>query len=390
MDKRAWVGQLKKQVDAKGTDAAPWYVFWHDPDTCRQKCKSCGPGKVGKSSANRLADTIHSQLVTGTYQSLTNHSWEAFRDQYKSKIVARLAVRSRDAIQDTIAAIERVIGPKWVKSITTDAVDAFITKRLAEDGIRERKISPATVNKDLRNLRAMMNVAKEWGMVKAVPRMRFLKVSTKLPTYVSPEHFAAIYGACETAKAPAGIPNVSPADWWRALLTMASLTGWRVGQLLALQWSDIDLNTGEAITRAEAVGNKGKRDERIPLHPIVVEHLRRLAGSFDARVFPWNQHYRKLWPHFAAIQANTKIPGDKPNETKPLPQCGKNGWYGFHDIRRAFATFNAAQMDLFQLQALMQHKSLETTKSYVNMSNRLTDQVKALYVPPILQRAEIG
>jgi hypothetical protein len=40
-------------------------------------------------------------------------------------------------------------------------------------------------------------------------------------------------------------------------------------------------------------------------------------------------------------------------------------------------------MDLFQLQALMQHKSLSTTKLYVNMANRLTSAVSGLYVPDV-------
>jgi hypothetical protein len=68
MDKRAWVHQLKAQAAKQGPDAASWYVSWIDPHGPR-RTKSCGPGKVGKSIANRLADTTHSELVTGTYQA---------------------------------------------------------------------------------------------------------------------------------------------------------------------------------------------------------------------------------------------------------------------------------------------------------------------------------
>ena len=46
-----------------------------------------------------------------------------------------------------------------------------------------------------------------------------------MPTFVPPEHFAAIYTACEHAKRPKRIPNVKPADWWRALLVTAYMTG---------------------------------------------------------------------------------------------------------------------------------------------------------------------
>ena len=94
------------------------------------------------------------------------------------------------------------------------------------------------------------------------------------------------------------------------------------------------------------------------------------------RLFPWNKQYRKLWPIFAEIQKATVLP-----DGSPLKECGKNGWYGFHDFRRAFATLNAQQRDLFELQGLMQHKSLETTREYVAMASRLNQTVKNLFVP---------
>ena len=207
-----------------------------------------------------------------------------------------------------------------------------------------------------------------------------MKVAKKLPTFVPPDHFAAIYRACDAATLPNDIPNTTAADWWRGLLTMAYMTGWRIGQLFSLKWTDIDLDNGTAITRVEVLGNKGKRDERIPLHPVVLAHLRKLAGSFDPQVFPWNKQYRKLWPVFNQIQVAAKLA-----DGSPLPQAGKNGWYGFH---RAFATLNAQKMDLFELQGLMQHQSLETTKLYVNMASRLNQTIKGLYVPNILATSE--
>ena len=44
-------------------------------------------------------------------------------------------------------------------------------------------------------------------------------------------------------------------------------------------------------------------------------------------------------------------------------------------------------MDLFELQALMQYRSLETTKLYVNMAKRLNKVVDGLFVPDVLKSA---
>lgn len=207
-----------------------------------------------------------------------------------------------------------------------------------------------------------------------MPKIRFLKQPKKLPTYAPPEHFAAIYGACETAYLPNDVPNVAPCDWWRGVLVTAYMTGWRVGQILALRWEHVDLEARTALSRAE--DNKGKPDVEIPLHPVVVDHLQKLTSSFDQLVFPWNLHERTLWVHFAKIQ-----------KASGIPKCGKEGWYGFHDLRRVFATQNAGEMDLFELQALMQHRSLETTKLYVNMAKRLNKVVDGLFVPDVLKPA---
>lgn len=380
-NRHAWVHQIKSQVEKYGADNASWCVSWREPDGTQRR-RSCGPGSKGLKAAEKLADKTHSELVTGTYQVKAKELWDKFTTDYKNKIVAKMPSASRKSIHDTLALFTKLAKPKYVATITTEKIDAFITERLKANGIKKRKLSPATVNKDLRNLRTALRVAHDWGLIAKVPKFRMQKETESLKTYITPEHFAAVYQACGSAKAPS-VPNIDAADWWRALFVLLYMTGWRVGQALSLKWADVDLDGATAITRADANGNKGKRDERIPLHPVVVEHLRNLK-TFDERVFPWDQHYRKLWVHLWIIQKAATLPGHTEHDPKPLPQCGRNGWYGFHDIRRAFATCNAADMDLFELQKLMQHKSLATTQRYVNMASKLNAKVQNLFVPPVL------
>jgi integrase len=60
--------------------------------------------------------------------------------------------------------------------------------------------------------------------------------------------------------------------------------------------------------------------------------------------------------------------------------------YGFHDLRRAFATANAETLTASVLQALMRHKSFTTTQRYVNMAKQLNRSVEGLAFPDILKR----
>ncbi len=153
-----------------------------------------------------------------------------------------------------------------------------------------------------------------------------------------------------------------------------------------MRWDDVSLDRGEAITWHE--DNKGRRDERVPLHPIVVEHLRKLV-DLGSIVFAWPHHERTLWVEFARIQqAATDEAG---NRVIDLPCHEKHEHtdachlYGFHDFRQAFASMNAPRLGGDALQSLMRHKSYLTTKKYINMARQLDGAVERLHVPDFLK-----
>ena len=66
-----------------------------------------------------------------------------------------------------------------------------------------------------------------------------------------------------------------------------------------------------------------------------------------------------------------------------LPACEV---YGFHDLRRGYATMNADTMTADALQALMRHKDYSTTKRYINIGRQLNLAVDGLHVPDVLKR----
>jgi integrase len=400
MKRKAWVSQLKRHVDQYGADNAAWYCNWLDPDG-RRRAKSCGTGPKGKKVAEALADKTHAELMTGTYDSAKGMTWEKFRVRYTSKVIGAMSPQSAVVAITSLDTFERIIHPGRLDRITAETIDEFKAKRCAEPircgGLRDkttgelpkrkkpgRTISAATVNRELRYIRMALRTAAEWELLAKPPRIRMIREPKRLPTFIPEPHFAAIYGAVEKATVPANVPNVTPGDWWRGLLVFGYMTGWRIGQILALRWADVNLEEGFAITRA--ADNKGKRDMRVPLHPLVVEHLRKLTASFDERVFPWSPRVAELWHAFVRIQkATTLLDGS------PLPKGGRSGgWYGFHDLRRAFATMNAAGLSMLQLQSLMQHQDLSTTRKYVNMAEQLRPAVDKLFVPSLRKSAATG
>jgi integrase len=385
----AWLFQDRKQKQKLG-DKAPWSVGWYDPEGKRRE------KKIGShSAAEKYARRTEGQLAAGTYESKRNTKWTDFRKEYLERGMPGAAPRTIESAESAMDRFERVINPVRVNAITSRTFAQYVALRTAPRPVEEVKespdveegkkpravkkgktprppISPATVNKELRHLRAIVRKAHKWGYLPRVPEIDFLKEPGKLPTYVTPEHFAKLYQHADAARWPAD-GHYDVADWWRALFVMAYLTGWRIGSLMALRWVDVDLENGFAISRA--ADNKGKRDQRVPLHPVVIEHLKKLV-CFSATVFAWEHGRRALFGELETIQtaAGVKPEGDKAR-------------YGFHDFRRAFATMNAAGMSPDALQALMQHKDYQTTQRYINMARQLNPAVQSLFVPDMPKTA---
>ena len=375
---RAWVFQDHRQQKRLGVKA-PWSAGWVDP-AGKRRSKRIG----SKSLAEKFARKIEGQLAAGIYESEARVNWAEFKAEYESMTMAAMEPGTRESAQQALDHFERLIKPVKMRSITSKTLADYVAIRRLEPRCRPRKskaqtstigstkdcsrVSPATVNKELRTMRAVLRKAVRWSYLSKMPDIDFLKEPGKLVVYVTPEHFTSIYKACETARWPAELPYAA-GDWWRGLLISAYMTGWRIGSLLALRREHVDLEVGTAVSLAKH--NKGKRDQKIPLHPIVIEHLRKLV-SFSPVIFPWDRSRRSLYEEYHSIQtaAEVRLTGRKP-------------LYGFHDLRRAFATMNADRLTPDALQALMQHKAYQTTQRYINMSRQLDPAVASLFVPKV-------
>jgi len=321
---RAWTFQDPKQKKKYG-DKCPWSVGWYDPDGNRKQ------KRIGSHSmAEKFRRKIEGELAAGTYQGYERKTWARFREEYDRGVLAGMAAGNRGLTEIALAHFERIISPKYLRAIRTPIIEKYKATRQAERGVRKGStVSPATINKELRHLKAVLRVAYDWKYLPEMPKIRMLREPEKLPLYVTPEHFAAIYKACDAAKRPIGLPY-EPKLWWQGLATFCYMTGWRIGESLALRRQDVDLEAGTAITRHD--DNKGKREEQIALHPVVIEHLRRLP-SFEPVVFPWYYSRERLWEEFRAIQGAAGIHLSCREKHEHTPSCHV---YGFHDFRRGF------------------------------------------------------
>jgi hypothetical protein len=166
----AWVYQDSHQVKQHGRDKASWYVGWIDPEG-RRCCKSCGPGSWSKLQAEKFRKKTEAELMTGTYQIQSKKLWEDFRREYESKVLTGKEASTRTQVAAALNHFERLIKPVRVFALCTAHIDDFISKRRTEPGKKAGSpISPCTVNKDLRHIKAALAVAVEWGYLAKMPR----------------------------------------------------------------------------------------------------------------------------------------------------------------------------------------------------------------------------
>lgn len=352
-----------------------WYVHWHDQSGNRLS-KSFGSKK---SDANEFAILKSAELISSIGGGQVQKGWDEFIADFTKQKVSRLRPHSQEAYEVAVRHFGRICKPKSAGGVNTVMIDRYVAKRLSEDGKKPgSKTSPATVNKELRILKRVFHVARDWKLLKELPKIEFAKEPKVGITFINSNEFSSLYSACAAATKPV-IQGVDTADWWRAFLLFTYMTGWRVSEPLKLIWDDVDLVDGFAITRA--ADNKAGKESRIPLHPLVVSHLKKLK-SFSVAVFEWDYDSKQLWPQFRLIQ-------DRANVKKT---CRKNHvhnaaceYYGFHDLRRGFATANAGNLTASQLQTLMRHSSYTTTQLYIEMAEQVkqNDVVDRLAVPAL-------
>jgi len=148
-------------------------------------------------------------------------------------------------------------------------------------------------------------------------------------------------------------------------------------ELLTLLWDDVHLDEAYLVVRYNR-SNKAKRDDVIPLHPVAVEHLRKIT-HFGLTVFDWPLEKRALYDQWHNIQREAGIDLPCHEDHTHTPTCHV---YGFHSLKKACGTLNAARLPEAALNAFMRHASGETTRKYYQNQERIAGGVvDQMFVP---------
>ena len=158
------------------------------------------------------------------------------------------------------------IGQRYPLEITADEIDRIRT-RLLDNGL-----SPTSVNKCLRLLAQILDVAEDYGLISGNParnRRRYAKRTPTAPVWLDrPEHIKALLDAA-AAKEASPLSRTSGQEAFIAVLLLAGL---RISEACELRWRAIDFHNDKIRVEPRAKTQAGFRE--IDLFPGLARRLR--------------------------------------------------------------------------------------------------------------------
>lgn len=237
---------------------------------------------------------------------------------------------------------------------------ASVTRREVSRMHHDLRETPTTANRVLACLSKMFNLAEVWGHrsdgsnpCRHVKRFK----ETKRRRFLSAEEMTRLGAVLARAEVEAVRESTRSCV---AAVRLLLLTGCRMGEVLALKWSDCDLEGGRITLEDSKTGSRV-----VPLNKAAVEVLRGLAARRAARVAAGKP--KSPW----------LLPGNK--EGEPLAWL-ETFWQGIrvkagiadvrlHDLRHTVGSVGAAEgLGLPIIGAILGHTQAATTQRYAHVA----------------------
>lgn len=312
----------------------------------KQKWKNIGP--VRKEAEKALRE-IMGQVDAGTYREMRSISFSKFCDKWlEHKRATEIKPTTYDFYSDIVRLhLKAYFKDRPIHHIRTEDIDNYIAFKK-----REKKLSPNTVGYHVTVLRMIFKQAVIWERINRNPAKHVKKPKRRKyeMQMLKPEEVQKLLEHVDI-------------DYYPFFLA-AVLTGLRLGELLALRWSDINwfsqqINVRRAVSEGIIQSPKSEKSvRRVDMAPALLEALREHKNkqkveslfSDDNLVFP-NENgglldrHNVYSRHFAPALKKAGLPLIR-----------------FHDLRHCYISFLIASGEnLKYVQSQAGHASITTT-----------------------------
>jgi integrase len=294
-------------------------------------------GTANRALAESIIAKVKVQLIEGQYFDRLEEKTRTFdelMDRFEREHLVKLA--SRQTGQVFVKRFRQFFGGRTLAEISPKLIVEYKSRRYAAG------VKAASINRELTCLRKAFNLAKrewEWCRDNPVSRVSLEKGANKRDRWLTEDEEARLLAACPT--------------WLQDLVVFALHSGMRLGEILALTWSGVDLFR----RTATVFRSKNGEQRTVPLNQTVMALL-----TEKAKV----RHFKTslVFPS----RAGTRL---DPNHLRRAlrPAMARVGIVDchFHDLRHTFATrLVQSGVDLYKVQRLLGHKSPIMTQRYAH------------------------
>ena len=328
-----------------------YYIVWRDRDG-RQRMRSTRT--KDKALARRIFNQFKREWLAGKLVELDRGPKKSLEDFIGEFLEWASNVKPYESFRTYRAALNHLLKnfgrTRSIQSLTSKDFDQLLVS-LGREGL-----SPVTINKIFRHIKAAFSKAVEWGYLKANPVKKGNPIPQErpLPRFLTQEEIKRLL-------------RVIDDPLFVLLVEFALYSGLRRSEIVSLTWDHI---MPQGFIRIPSGKNHEERFLPVSERLARVLHDLRAINPDGERLFPYNKDW--VSHKFKAYAKKAGL-----SEVR------------FHDLRHTFASHLVMSgVDIRTVQALMGHKALQATMIYAHLApDHLKQAIEKLNYGPTLRIA---
>lgn len=310
-----------------------WFIDIYVNGRRIRKSVSTSKREAEKVLIKMKSDTLHRKYALPRDEKI--------RFSYFAMVyVERVSIPSKSSSRTDIVLLRNLIpyfGDLYLHEISDYHFEQYRNIRVKQKVKNKNKlVSPTTINREGALLRSILNKAVQWGVLSFNPIKKISMFREE------PKERILTENEINLLVRSAGIPL-------KHIILVALNTGMRKGEILNLQWNQVNLDHGFVTVQK----TKSRKLRRIPLNGSMKRLFSQLYLNRDGQDYVF----------------------ENPDTGEPYQDI-KNSWcsllrrtgikdFRFHDLRHCFATYALLNGgDLISLKETLGHENITTTSRY--------------------------
>jgi integrase len=253
-------------------------------------------------------------------------------------VKANLAPSTAILYEIAFDKFQKCLGDLPMGDYSAQMIEMFKIKRL-------EKVSPVKVNIEYRTVRAGFSTAQKWAIIRENPfkDCRQLRIPRQRPVYLSPQEYHKIM-------------DVINIPWFKEVVRFAVTTMMRVGEIVNLKWSSVDLDRRVIFVENNPdFRTKTRKSRVLPMDEWMFELLSSKVKLAD-RVFTFPDG-RPLRVGYASSRFK-----------KYVLKAGIRQEIHFHSLRHTGASWLVQNgVPIYSVQHILGHSTIQMTQVYSHL-----------------------